>query len=103
VGKFFYLEDVSDSERFLNKDITVTGLLPGKKALRAKDYARKIEEKYDELIPAKGDRRAAWIFPEILEKRYLKDYAQYEIVFTLPKGAYATVLVDILKNGVKPS
>jgi len=102
-GKFFYLEDVSDSERFLNKDITVTGLLPGKKALRAKDYARKIEEKYDELIPAKGDRRAAWIFPEILEKRYLKDYAQYEIVFTLPKGAYATVLVDILKNGVKPS
>ncbi|QCI27979.1 tRNA pseudouridine(13) synthase TruD [Caminibacter pacificus] len=103
VGKFFYLENVEDTERFLNKDITVTGLLPGKKALRAKDKAREIEEKYDELIPAKGDRRAAWIFPEILEKNYLKDYAQYEIVFTLPKGSYATVLIDILKNGIKLS
>ncbi|WP_457564303.1 tRNA pseudouridine(13) synthase TruD [Caminibacter sp.] len=100
VGKYFYLEN-DESERFLNKDITVTGLLPGKKAMRAKDFAREIEEKYDEPIPANGDRRAAWIFPEIIDKKYLKDYAQYEIVFTLPKGAYATVLLDILKEGIK--
>jgi len=101
MGKFFYLEDVEDTKRFLKKEITVTGLLPGKKALRAKDFAREIEEKYDELIPAKGDRRAAWIFPEIVEKKYLKDYAQYEIVFTLPKGAYATTLIEILQNGIR--
>ena len=101
VGKYFYLESREDTDRFYNKDITVTGLLPGKKVMRAKDYAREIEEKYDELIPANGDRRAAWIFPEIVDKKYLKDYAQYEIAFILPKGAYATVLIDILKEGIK--
>jgi len=101
LGKYFYLENSEDVDRFYNKEITVTGLLPGKKAIRAKDKAREIEEKYDELIPAQGDRRMAWIFPEILEKRYLKDYAQYELVFTLPKGAYATVLIDLLKEGIK--
>ncbi len=99
-GKYFYLEN-DESDRFLEKEITVTGLLPGKKVMRAKDFAREIEEKYDELIPANGDRRAAWIFPEIIDKKYLKDYAQYELVFTLPRGAYATVLIDILKEGIK--
>lgn len=99
-GKNFYLEILEDTERFYKKDIVPTGLLPGKKALRAKDYARKIEEKYDELIPANGDRRSAWIFPEILEKTYIKEKAWYEFSFILPKGSYATVLVEILKNGI---
>ena len=101
MGKYFYLENLEDSDRFYKKDISITGLLPGKKVIRAKDKAREIEEKYDELIPANGDRRIAWIFPEILEKRYLKDYAHYELVFVLPKGAYATVLIDLLKEGIK--
>ncbi|EDM24343.1 tRNA pseudouridine(13) synthase TruD [Caminibacter mediatlanticus] len=101
MGKCFYLESLENSERFYKKEISVTGLLPGKKALRAKDKAREIEEKYDELIPANGDRRIAWIFPEIIEKKYLKDFAQYELVFILPKGAYATVLIDLLKEGIK--
>ena len=99
-GKNFYLEDVSDSERFYKKEIIPTGLLPGKKVLRAKDFAREIEEKYDELLPADGDRRSAWIFPEIIDKRYIKDKAWYEIKFFLPKGSYATVLIEILKNGI---
>ncbi len=99
-GRLFYLEE-DESERFLKKDIVPTGLMPGKKAMRARDYAGEIEEKYDELIPANGDRRAAWIFPEIEEKKYLKDFAQYEISFILPKGSYATVLLDILKEGIK--
>ncbi len=99
-GKNFYLEDVSDSERFYKKEIISTGLLPGKKVLRAKDFAREIEEKYDELLPADGDRRSAWIFPEIIDKRYIKDKAWYEIKFFLPKGSYATVLIEILKNGI---
>ena len=100
LGKMFYLEK-EDVERFFKKDIVPTGLLPGKKAIRAKGIAREIEEKYDELIPAKGDRRMAWIYPEFLEKNYLKEKAWFEMSFILPKGAYATVLIDILKNGVR--
>jgi len=99
-GRLFYLEN-DESERFLNKEISVTGLLPGKKAMRAKDFARKIEEKFDELIPANGDRRMAWVFPEIIEKNYNKDRAWFEMSFILPKGSYATVLIEILKNGIK--
>jgi len=99
-GKFFYLEK-DESDRFLNKEITPTGILPGKKVIRAKGFAREIEKEFDEIIPAKGDRRNAWIFPEIIDKKYLKDYAQYEIKFFLPKGSYATVLIDILANGIK--
>ena len=101
LGKLFYLENIEDADRFYNKDISVTGLLPGKKAMRAKDFAREIEEKYDEFIPANGDRRTAWIFPEFLELNYNKDRAWFEMSFILPKGSYATVLVDLLQNSKK--
>ncbi len=100
LGRLFYLEE-DESERFLKKEITPTGLLPGKKAMRAKDMAREIEIEFDELIPANGDRRMAWIFPEIVEKNYNKDKAWFEFSFILPKGSYATVLINILQNGVK--
>ena len=100
IGKFFYLEE-DESERFLKKEITPTGLLPGKRAMRAKDFARKIEEKYDELIPTNGDRRMAWIFPEFIETNYNKDKAWFEMSFILPKGSYATVVIELLKSGIK--
>jgi len=100
VGKFFYLEE-DESERFLKKEITPTGLLPGKRAMRAKDFARKIEEKYDELIPSNGDRRMAWIFPEFIDTNYNKDKAWFEMSFILPKGSYATVVIELLKSGIK--
>ena len=99
LGKLFYLENSEDSERFLKKEISPTGLLPGKKAMRAKDYAREIEKKYDELIPdVDGDRRIAWVFPEFIELNYNKDKAWFEMSFILPKGSYATTLIDLLKN-----
>jgi len=100
VGKFFYLEE-DESERVLKKEITPTGLLPGKRAMRAKDFARKIEEKYDELITTNGDRRMAWIFPEFIETNYNKDKAWFEMSFILPKGSYATVVIELLKSGIK--
>ncbi len=99
-GKLFYLEN-DESKRFLNKEIVPTGLLPGKKAMRAKDYAAEIEKKFDDLIPANGDRRMAWVFPEMKEVNYNKDKAWFEFGFILPKGSYATVLVEILQNGIK--
>ena len=99
-GKYFYLEDGNDINRFLKKDIIPTGLLPGKKALRAKDIAREIEQKYDEVLPANGDRRMAWVFPEIIDKKYIKNNAWFECVFILPKGSYATIFIEVLLNGI---
>ena len=102
LGKLFYLENIEDTERFYKKEISPTGLLPGKKAMRAKGFARSIEEKFDELIvDVDGDRRIAWIFPEFLDINYNKDRAWFEMSFILPKGAYATVLIDLLKNPKK--
>jgi len=69
--------------------------------MRAKDFARSIEEKYDELIPTNGDRRNAWIFPEFIETNYNKDKAWFEMSFILPKGSYATVVIELLKSGIK--
>ncbi|GAX87414.1 tRNA pseudouridine13 synthase [Lebetimonas natsushimae] len=100
MGRLFYLENFEDTERFYKKDISPTGLMPGKKAMRARDRAREIEEKYDELLPANGDRRITWIFPEIIDKKYIKDKAWYEFSFILPKGSYATVLIEILKGNI---
>jgi tRNA pseudouridine13 synthase len=100
LGRLFYLENFEDTERFYKKDISPTGLMPGKKVMRARDMAREIEEKYDELLPANGDRRIAWIFPEIIDKKYIKDKAWYEFSFILPKGSYATVLIEILKGNI---
>jgi len=101
LGKLFYLEDVKDTDRFLKKEVSPTGLLAGKKAMRAKDLAWEVEKKYDELIPANGDRRIAWVFPEFIDKNYNKDKAWFEMSFILPKGSYATILIDLLKNPKK--
>ncbi len=84
----------NDLERFTNRDISVTGLLCGKKAKSASDIARGIEKDYDDEINADGARRYAWVYPTEVEGRFKPIEAQYEMNFTLPKGSYATVLVE---------
>ncbi|MRJ06907.1 MAG: tRNA pseudouridine(13) synthase TruD [Epsilonproteobacteria bacterium] len=99
-GKFFLLEGEEEPERFAKQEITFTGALPGRKVKRSEKEAWEIEKNYFPDLPTDGDRRAGWIFPEILEKEYLKDYAQYNLSFFLPKGSYATTLLKLLKEGV---
>ncbi len=98
-GKVFEAEDLqSESERFFLKDIAPTGLLPGKRASKATGVARIFEEKFDEDINVDGARRYAWIRVEDIKTRYVMEKAQYELSFTLPKGSYATNVVDVLKG-----
>jgi tRNA pseudouridine13 synthase len=97
-GRDFEL-DPAEIERFEKKDISVTGLLNGKKVKRATKYAGIIEEKYAHHIPGKdGDRRYAWIFPEDIEGKYNEKEWQYNLNFFLPKGSYATVFLELLLN-----
>jgi len=94
-GRLFdFIGEKDDLERFNVHDITVTGLLCGKKVRHATLDAWEIEKDYDDMISADGARRYAWIYPTDIEGRFNQQEAQYELNFTLPKGSYATVLIE---------
>jgi len=94
-GRLFdYDGSENDLERFNQRDISATGLLCGKKSKVASGAARVIEKEFDDDINADGARRYAWVFPEEVEGRYKDEEAQYELNFSLPKGSYATVLIE---------
>ncbi|WP_297442616.1 tRNA pseudouridine(13) synthase TruD [Sulfurimonas sp.] len=94
-GRLFSFEgDVEDINRFQSREISPTGLLCGKKVTLATQNALSIEKDYDDEINADGARRYAWIYPTDIEGRFNQIEAQYEMNFTLPKGSYATVLIE---------
>ncbi|MDF1883336.1 tRNA pseudouridine(13) synthase TruD [Sulfurimonas sp. SAG-AH-194-C21] len=94
-GKLFEFEATeNDFSRFNERDISVTGLLCGTKVRVAEGLAGEIEKEYDDEINADGARRFAWIYPTDIEGRFNPIEAQYELNFTLPKGSYATVLLE---------
>ncbi|BCD67772.1 tRNA pseudouridine(13) synthase TruD [Nitratiruptor sp. YY09-18] len=91
---------VKDGRYITSKEIVndrswiVTGLLPGKGAFRARGKAREIEKHYDEPLPFRGDRRPALFFPKDVE--VTKRGKRVTLHFTLPKGSYATILLENL-------
>jgi len=99
-GRVFYAEDLAkEAERFAQKDIAPTGLLPGTKVKRAEGAAGVIESCYDEEMKQSGARRYAWIQVTDIEKKYIEERAHYELSFSLPKGSYATNVLDVLRGG----
>jgi len=99
-GKIFYNEDsLKESDRFIQKDISITGALSGRKLKEAKGVSYLIEKAFlDPKIKATGTRRYAWIFPQDINGKYIPQEAHYELSFYLPKGSYATVVVDMLRG-----
>ncbi len=96
-GRLFDFNDSKeDLQRFQDKDISVTGLLCGKKVKTSSSLAGEIEKDFDDTINANGARRYGWIYPTEVEGRFNQVEAQYELNFTLPKGSYATVLIEEL-------
>ena len=95
--------DDTSAERFINRQIAPTGLLQGKKMMRATQSAGIFETEFcDSLLENQiGDRRVAWVFPQDLEFAYKKETAQCEFRFALPKGSYATIFLEILSNNPK--
>jgi tRNA pseudouridine13 synthase len=84
---------------FKNCKITPTGLLPGRKVFKAMGAAREIEEKHDDVyIQEKGYRREAIVFPREISCKYDAANKVCTLDFILPKGSYATVLVEYLAN-----
>lgn len=84
---------------YADKKIVPTGLLPGRKVWRSREEAGEIEAEFDDgFIHEKGYRRAAWVFPSEMTFNYLFDKKYVELEFTLPKSAYATVVIEHLGN-----
>ena len=99
-GRIFYAEDLADeAAKFAAHDRAPTGLIPGKRAKPAEGAARGIESEFDVPIVENGSRRYAWIFPTDISRKYIQEKAHYELSFTLPKGSYATNVVDLLRGG----
>ncbi len=103
-GKDFVCENLDiEQDRFFKKEITPTGLLVGKKALKAYGIAADIERDFEKeceefLQKMNGTRRFAWIWAEDIEYKYIESEAWFELSFTLPKGSYATVLLEELTH-----
>jgi tRNA pseudouridine13 synthase len=78
---------------------TITGLLPGRKILRAKAKAREIEKEFDdEFIHHKGYRRDAWIYPQDIKNHFDGTKNEMSLEFSLPSSSYATVFIEALLN-----
>ncbi len=56
------------------------------------------EEQFDEEIKIFGARRYAWVQVTEIEKKYVEEKAHYELSFVLPKGSYATNVLDVLRG-----
>ncbi len=98
-GRIFHIEDLgTEAQRFASKDIAPTGLLAGNKVKRAEGIAEKIEKEFDQPTKQSGTRRYAWIQVSNIEKKYIEEKAHYEIGFFLPKGSYATNVLDVLRG-----
>ncbi len=99
-GRVFNVEELSkEAKRFESKDIAPAGLLAGKKAKLSTSTAGLIEAPFAEDIPLNGTRRYAWIQVTEITKNYVEEKAHYELSFVLPKGSYATNVLDVLRGG----
>ncbi len=97
-GKIFTPKSAPQKD-FEDAKVMPTGLLCGRGVYRARDEARKIEEKYDDgFLYEKGLRRPAIIFPKDVVCKYNKDFHKFSLEFSLPKGSYATVFLENVAN-----
>ncbi len=76
------------------KEAIPTGLLPGTKVLHARLEAGKIERRFDDVIECRGERREAIVYPK--ELRIEREKGELWLTFFLPKGSYATILIENL-------
>lgn len=97
-GKIFTPKKIPQKD-FDDRKVVPTGLLCGRGVYRARDEARKIEEKYDDgFLYEKGLRREAIVFPKDIICKYQEGFNKFSLEFTMPKGSYATVFLENVAN-----
>jgi len=92
--------EVLDGDLFFDKNKKIiTGLLPGRKVKRSTSKAYEIEKEFDdEYVYAKGYRREAWVKVSNIKNKYNKEKEELVLEFDLPKGSYATVVIENIAN-----
>ena len=106
-GKAFVCEDLeAELERFNKEEITITGWLPGGRSMRCEGFAKELEDEVcaeaePYLNQMDGARRFAWAFLKDVEYEYKEDENWFEMHFSLPKGSYATVVLEELTHQLK--
>jgi len=84
---------------YKERKLQPTGMLVGKKVWRSRGVAGAIEARHDDdEVMMAGERRVAWIYPKEIKSKFREKEGTYELSFALPKGAYATVLLENLAN-----
>jgi len=88
------------SRLFAQKELTPTGILCGDRVESAKSDAGYLEEQFidNELNTLPGSRRLAWVWAEDIEYSYDSNKQELTLHFTLPKGSYATTLLEEIGN-----
>ncbi len=99
-GNFFSPSQLSSvSKSFMDKEVLPTGLIPGRNIQRAAKDAGQLESQFDDIaFYNQGHRRTAFIYPQDCDFSYHNDQKSVTLTFTLPKGSYATVLLEALGN-----
>ncbi len=99
-NKWVNVKDLASIKKpYKERKLQPTGMLVGKKAWRSRGVAGAIEARHDDdEVAMAGERRAAWIYPKEIKSTYIKKESIYELSFALPKGAYATILLENLAN-----
>lgn len=107
-GKCFLCEDLQTQvQRFIKRDITSMGFIFGDKTLQAKGVAKYLEDEFfaqtSEFIhKLNGTRRFAWSYLDNVQYKYNEENAQFSLSFYLPKGSYATVILEeILHTNIR--
>lgn len=99
--KLFTPSKINDAliKDFEHHKVVPTGLLSGRNVFRAKYEAGELESKFDDTyIQEKGLRRPAIVYPTDISVQYHKESSKCKLRFTLPRGSYATVLIENIAN-----
>jgi len=81
--------------RFEDRGVVPSGILIGKRVKPTVGDSYLFEKKYlEDIKVVDGERRYAWVFPTEIEGRYRENDFWFELNFTLPKGSYATTLIE---------
>lgn len=104
-GKLFTPKKITQEiiDDFHAHKVVPTGLLCGRNVFKSMSDARKFEKEFDDsYIQEKGLRRPAIVFLKDYDAKYDEENMTCTVTFTLPKAAYATVVIEnILNTNIK--
>ena len=98
---FLSVNDIEKfSDNFAKREFHPTGVLYGNSVRLSSSIAKIVESEFIDynFNALRGARRDAWIWPKNLKYWYNPQKKSLKLIFSLPPGSYATVLLEELAN-----